>query len=109
MRTIAPLISLSSLLLMVVACQSSSGPAPSANSTSTASASSSTAAASGSAAALPSAPAEASAYSIVVEAPDPVALTIMKGGAIASISGIMFLLGEGPLTQDPQFSRGIKK
>lgn len=61
------------------------------------------------AAAAPSEPADSSAYAIVAEAPSPIFLTPMKGGGIAQISGLLFQLGEGSLTQEPNFARGIKK
>src|SRR6185503_16238392 len=86
-------------------------PAPSASSSASAAAASAspTAAAAASSAAAPAEPSDTSAYSVVVEAPDDVSLTAMKGGGIASISSVLFSLGEGPLAQEPLFMRGIKK
>jgi len=95
-------------LLGLVACgKTSSDPAPGASPSAAMPASSAAAAAPSASAAAP--PEDTSAYSVVLEAPDGAWIVPMTGGAIATASRVLFLLGEGPLVQDPGFVRGIKK
>lgn len=50
-----------------------------------------------------------SVYSVVAQTPDAIGLVLMKGGAIATLSNVLFSLTEGALVQEPGFTRGIKK
>lgn len=52
---------------------------------------------------------DASAYSVVATAGDAMILTRLGPGAIAQISGLFFVLGEGPLAQEPGRMLGLKK
>jgi hypothetical protein len=108
MNKLAPLCTIG--VLFLAACGKSSGPAPSGSASADPKAPPSAApaapVASGEA---PQKPADTSAYAIVAVAPNPIVVTAMKGGAIAQISNVTFALQEGPLVQEPNFTRGIKK
>ena len=103
MHKIGLLVPVTALLL--AGCGKSSDPAPSpAGSAAPSAAPPPTASA---AAAAP--PADTSAYSIVLEAPDLIGITVMKGGALLNVSNIYLPFGEGPLVQEPAFMKGLKK
>ncbi|MDI1433398.1 hypothetical protein [Polyangium sorediatum] len=105
MHKIRLLVPVSALLLSACGKSSDSVPAPAGSAAPAAT----SAAAPAPAASAAAAPAETSAYSIVLEAPDAIAITAMKGGALLSVSNLHLPLGEGPLVQDPAFMKGLKK